>query len=472
MSLAHIAVFVLAALLYNWIAPARWRGWLLMIASVLAIYWLQPQTPTRQLDFFFPTATLVIAFMSWLFTRQERSLAREDWAALGVMCGLVLLISSTRYLVPELRLTSRPPDILAVSIALTLIIGLNLALWRLLRSRPLLLSFSILVIVALFVILKFEPLAVWFSGILRAWQGQDVSLATSADLNWLGFSYIAFRLIHTLRDRQTGQLPDLTLREYLTYIIFFPTYTAGPIDRAERFAPDYRDLPVLTASQAVVGLGRILIGLLKKFVIADSLALISLDATSAAQAVSAGGLWVLLYAYTFRLFFDFSGYTDIAIGIGILYGITLPENFNRPYLKSSITAFWQSWHMTLSNWVRFYIFSPLSRWLLGQSKRPPLILVLLICHLATMIVIGLWHGITWTFLIWGLWHGLGLFIHKLWSDRTRRWYRGLQQRPKLWKGWTVAGVVLTFHFVVLGWVWFALPDAGLALAVLGGLFGL
>src|SRR5690606_1876327 len=181
---------------------------------------------------------------------------------------------------------------------------------------------------------------------------------------------------------------------------------------------------------------------------------------------------VLLYAYTFRLFFDFSGYTDIAIGIGILYGITLPENFNRPYLKSSITAFWQSWHMTLSNWVRFYIFSPLSRWLLGQSKRPPLILVLLICHLATMIVIGLWHGITWTFLIWGLWHGLGLFIHKLWSDRTRRWYRGLQQRPRLWKGWTVAAVGLTFHFVVLGWVWFALPDAGLALAVLGGLFGL
>ena len=202
------------------------------------------------------------------------------------------------------------------------------------------------------------------------------------------------------------------------------------------------------------------------------LALISLDAASAVQATSAGSLWILLYAYSFRLFFDFSGYSDIAIGIGLLYGIRLPENFDRPYLKSSIAIFWQSWHMTLSNWVRFYVFTPLSRHLLRRKQPPPAIVILLVSHLATMIIIGLWHGIAWTFLLWGAWHGLGLFIHKIWSDRTRRWYLGLKNRPRLQRAWSWAGIVITFHFVLLGWVWFAMPNPEMAFSALRRMFGL
>jgi D-alanyl-lipoteichoic acid acyltransferase DltB (MBOAT superfamily) len=171
------------------------------------------------------------------------------------------------------------------------------------------------------------------------------------------------------------------------------------------------------------------------------------------------------------LFFDFSGYTDIAIGLGILLGIRLPENFDRPYTRQNITTFWQSWHITLSNWVRFYVFSPLSRGLLRQPHRLPTNSILLISHLTTMIIIGLWHGITWTFFIWGLWHGLGLFIHKLWSDRTRKSYRGLQQRPVALRLWQITGILLTFHFVLLGWVWFALPDVDTAITVFLRLFG-
>jgi alginate O-acetyltransferase complex protein AlgI len=190
----------------------------------------------------------------------------------------------------------------------------------------------------------------------------------------------------------------------------------------------------------------------------------------AQQTNSMGALWLLLYSYNFQLFFDFSGYSDIAIGIGILLGINLPENFDRPYLKQNIAAFWQSWHITLSNWVRFYVFSPLSRVMLKRKMNA--MLTVLVAQLATMVIIGLWHGVSRNFLVWGLWHGLGLFIHKVWSDRTRKQYLALNQHPRLKQAWTLAGIVLTFHFVVLGWVWFALPDTSSALRVWLRLFGI
>ena len=165
----------------------------------------------------------------------------------------------------------------------------------------------------IFIVLKSDVLSLWFSGLIRTNRAENPELASVLDLGWLGFSYLAFRLIHTLRDHQTGQLPALTLREYMAYVIFFPAYTAGPIDRAERFIID---LPKPASAQLDSGGMRIVIGLFKKFVLADSLALIALNATNAQQAASAGGLWVLLYAYSLRLFFDFSGYSDIAIGHG------------------------------------------------------------------------------------------------------------------------------------------------------------
>jgi alginate O-acetyltransferase complex protein AlgI len=334
----------------------------------------------------------------------------------------------------------------------------------------------ILLVAGLFVVLKTEPLATEVGRWWRGLTGQDISLASPVDLNWLGFSYVAFRLIHTLRDRQTGLLPAMSLREYVTYVIFFPSFVAGPLDRAERFKEDLLGLPGirgLDAARFADGLWRIATGLFKKFVIADSLAQgLSLNAMNAAQAQTALGLWVLLYGYALRLFFDFSGYSDIAIGLGILFGVRLPENFDRPYLKTSITAFWQSWHMTLSNWARFYVFTPLSRWLLTRAQRPSPVLIVLSTQIATMVVIGLWHGVTPNFVIWGIWHALGLFAHKQWSDRTRKWYRGLNGKPWQKRAWTAVTWLVTFQFVVIGWVWFALPDTGQAVRTLAGLFGL
>jgi D-alanyl-lipoteichoic acid acyltransferase DltB (MBOAT superfamily) len=489
MTLAHIAVFIGAALTAAWLLPVQWRRWVMLAGSIIAVYWLQPALPIRYLDFALPTATLALSVMVWWVTRDSnrspqssprqqgegeksvhRYLSSEDRITLGVIGALVIGLSLTRYLVPELRPTaSRAPDTLAVIVALAVLAGVGAALWRIITWRGVM-GILLVLIVALFIILKTEPLAASVSATLRTITGQNPELAAAVDLRWLGFSYLAFRLIHVLRDRQTGNLPPLSLREHMTYMSFFPALTAGPIDRAERFVQDERALPVtLTAPCFVEAAGRIAVGLVKKFVISDGLALFALNAANAEQAISTPALWLLLYAYAFRLFLDFSGYTDIAIGIGLLVGIRLPENFNQPYVKPNLAAFWQSWHMTLSSWVRFYVFSPLSRALL--VRRVNSLAAVLTAQLATMIVIGLWHAAAWNYLIWGLWHGVGLFAHKLWSDRTRRHYPGLRQRPRLERLWNIAGILLTFHFVTLGWVWFALTDMGQAWRVFLRLLG-
>lgn len=478
MELVHIGVFTAFGLLYLLVLPTKWRAWALLMGSVFAIYWLQPTLNIRWLDYSLPTATLGITVMGWMITRKPQEngskLTREDWLTIGVIVGIALLLTISRYVELPIAITSRPPEIWQAAICLFFLVGLVVVLrkgsiqnWQI--------SLYILAAIGLFIVLKTEGLSHWLSSILRNQTGQDATLASSLDIQWLGFSYVAFRLIHTLRDRQSGLLPDLTLREYTTYVIFFPAYAAGPIDRVERFSGDYRALVTLNgrdANRIALGLSRITIGLFKKFIVADSLAFFSLSATTLSQAQSTAAVWVMLYSYAIRLYFDFSGYSDIAIGIGMLFGIQLPENFDRPYLKNNITAFWQSWHITLSNWVRAYVYSPLSRTLLKRTSKPSNDVIILICTLSTMLVIGLWHGINVPFALWGLWHGLGLFIHKLWSDRTREWYRGLKQRPILARVWQVTGVLLTFHFVLLGWVWFALPDTASAMQAIGNLIGI
>jgi alginate O-acetyltransferase complex protein AlgI len=179
---------------------------------------------------------------------------------------------------------------------------------------------------------------------------------------------------------------------------------------------------------------------------------------------------VQLYVFAFSLYCDFSGFVDIAIGTAQLLGIHLPENFDRPYTRGSLAQFWQSWHITLSNWLRTYIFLPLSRALLRtRLKRLPLLIVL-IANLITMSLIGLWHGLTLNFLVWGLWHAVGLFIHKIFADRTRRLQLGWKNTWKA-RAFHVFSVALTFHFVLLGWVFFAMPSFEDSLRYLALMFG-
>jgi D-alanyl-lipoteichoic acid acyltransferase DltB (MBOAT superfamily) len=471
MTLTSILIFCVGALLYGWLLPARWRGWALFVASIVAIYWLQPTLVVFPLDFALPTATLALTVASWYLT-SNTDVQRDDKLALVVTLLIVLLLTVLGTYVEKLT-ASVPPPLVNVLLALVGISAAFVVLSYVVQEKTRILPIMLLLIIAIFIVLKWEPLTITFAAWLRTQTGRQPALASAVDIGWLGFSYVSFRLIHTIRERQMGKLPDLTLREYMTYVIFFPSFTAGPIDRAERFIKDYRALPdtkpLLDSARILDGGSRIAMGLFKKFILASLLFPIALSAQNALQAQSAGGLWIFLYAYAFMLFFDFSGYSDIAIGIGRLYGVSLPENFDRPYLKSSITAFWQSWHITLSTWARFYVFTPLSRVLI--KRKTPTDLAVLITQVATMLVIGLWHGITLNFIMWGVWHGVGLWIHKLYTDRTRLWYLTLKQNPQGYRAAEIVGVLLTFHFVLLGWVWFALPSFDLSLAVFRRLFG-
>jgi D-alanyl-lipoteichoic acid acyltransferase DltB (MBOAT superfamily) len=210
-------------------------------------------------------------------------------------------------------------------------------------------------------------------------------------------------------------------------------------------------------------------GIFKKFAVADTLALIALNGVNAGQVNGTGWMWVLLYAYAFRIYFDFSGYTDIAIGLAQLLGVKLPENFDRPYLKQNLTTFWNSWHITLSQWFRAYYFNPVTRALRSRNWTP--IAIIAFTQFTTMLLIGLWHGVTWNFVAWGVWHGVGLFIHNRWADFTKPRATMLDNRPTLKRVAAWGGVLLTFHYVALGWIWFALPDIGLAANVMKTLFG-
>ncbi len=281
-----------------------------------------------------------------------------------------------------------------------------------------------------------------------------------------------------------GKLKSPGFWEFASYALFFPSFTAGPIDRFQHFSGEMAVLqthiqqpPLLTrlkesfnSQNLLSGFRRIILGVFKKFVLADSLALISLNQLNASQINGSFWTWVLLYAFSLRIYLDFSGYTDIAIGLGHLLGFKLPENFDHPYHKQNLTVFWNSWHITLSQWFRAYFFNPVTRALRSNSANFPVWGVIFLGQLGTMLLIGLWHGITWNFAIWGVWHGLGLFIHNRWTDWMRTHPEFL---PKSASGLTLSrllGWFITFHFVALGWVWFSLPELKLAIETFQKLF--
>ena len=462
MGFTQIGVSILAALLVGALtraARSATRVFSLFVLSILALYWFQPAVPLRSFDFWIPSLSLVLVLLTWFITSPTGAWKlRYNLIGLSIIIGIATLIDLTRYFLPNpLLTTSTPPQfgqyilfIIAGIIFIFLFARLP-SLW----SLPL----AIIVLIAILATLKSPGLSTHTSIFFRTLTNRPVENASALDLRWLGFSYIAFRLIHVLRDKQLGRLPGLTLPEFATYVVFFPSLAAGPIDRADRFAGDLRKDFALTQDETLFAGQRIVIGLFKKFVVADALALIALNDALATQVHAAGWMWVHLYAYAFQIYFDFSGYTDIAIGIARLVGIKLPENFAAPYLKPSLTQFWNSWHMTLTQWIRAYFFNPFNRWIRG-FKNLPAWTMLFIGQLATMLLIGLWHGITWNFILWGAWHGLGLFLQNRWSDFVKKRFTLIT--PRLQTVLQTGGILLTFHFVALGWVFFALSDPALS----------
>lgn len=475
MTLTYILIFTAVALFLGLVMRNRWRVYLLMGISALAVYVLQPALPIRSLDFWLATITLVLTVLGWILTTPSDKLReRNNLVALAILFGIIVFADLTRYLGLEWTLTATLPpklELLMVFLALAALLLFCVAYFERL-SPTLFLASGIILLIGIFLILKIPSLATAVSEVIRYALGRPSTNAAATDLRWIGFSYIAFRLIHTIRDRQSGRLPVVTLPEYVTYVIFFPALTAGPIDRIERFIQDLRRPISLSAEDLSIAGKRLVVGLFKKLVLADSLAIIALNSTNAVQTRTAGWMWVLLYAYTFQIFFDFSGYTDIAIGIGRFLGFRLPENFANPYIKPNLTQFWNSWHMTLTQWFRAYFFNPFTRFLRSSKHPMPVPAMIFLTQISTMILIGLWHGATWNFILWGLWHGVGLFVQNRWSGIIRPWAARLETRPALKMSLAVVSTFLTFQYVALGWVWFALPDPVSSWHVFLKLFGI
>lgn len=277
----------------------------------------------------------------------------------------------------------------------------------------------------------------------------------------LGISFYTFNLVSYGLDVRRGRTaPATSFLSLAAYSTFFPSVTAGPLLRYGDFHPQEAGPRPVDADLLEFGVLNLIVGLAKKALVADPLgaAVEPLFADYERLGLDA---WIAVLGYAYQLYFDFSGYTDMAIGAGALLGFRLPPNFNAPYTAVHITDFWQRWHMTMSQWFRDYLFLPLSRALLRRS--PSLEgaeSVRAVCLVFTMIVIGLWHGTTWSFLAWGLFHGLLLAGHA---------------RIRLARGFSIpagASRALTFVAVLAGWVLLRSPSPNMAARIWGAMAGL
>jgi alginate O-acetyltransferase complex protein AlgI len=241
----------------------------------------------------------------------------------------------------------------------------------------------------------------------------------------LGLSFFTFEFVHYLTDVRRGDRPIMRLRDFLTFALFWPTMVAGPIKRYQQFLPALHEgLSRPSAQDATIGLTRIAIGLAKKWA-ADNL-------TGWIDYIEPQFLlqdrtwrWVFVAALAARILLDFSGYSDMAIGFARMMGIAVPENFNWPYLARSPIEFWQRWHISLSLWIRDYIYIPLGGSRLGLPRR-------VVNALTAMVLCGLWHGAAWNFAVWGLYHGVGLALAALMQggiSRLRTGRTGLIPQP-------------------------------------------
>jgi len=483
MALENILILAAISLLWATLLRNYGRTWFMLIASVVVIFWLQPALPIRGADFFTPLATLVLVVLTWFITaddarvepsRNDTRKQRKNIIILAIVASVVLLLNLTRFLPASFQLftASRPPQLETTLLIFLATVLTLLALSRLTRFSASFLTVGLVLTIGLFLLIKIPALSLWLSSFLRTLSGQSLTNVSANDFRWLGFSYVAFRLIHTIRDKQSGRFPSVDVGEFITYVIFFPAFTAGPIDRFERFIKDLRAPFVGLNLETFYSAGqRLLLGLFKKFVLADALALIALNDTNATQVTSTFWMWVIVYAYAFQIYFDFSGYTDIALGIAQLLGIKLPENFASPYLKPNLTQFWNNWHMTLTQWFRAYFFNPITRWLRSWEKPMSIPMMILLTQVATMLLIGFWHGVTWNFTLWGLWHGLGLFIHNRWNDATKAKAAAWATTPTKQSVLNISGILLTFHYVAIGWIFFALSSPVTSWQVILKLFG-
>lgn len=271
----------------------------------------------------------------------------------------------------------------------------------------------------------------------------------------LGISFFTFQQIACLMDTYKGKIGIMPFYKYALFVSFFPQLIAGPIVLADTLIPQFDSKRTYCFSwkNVCIGITMFSIGLFKKVIIADTFSPWTGIAFSAVHPLTFIEAWGGTLAYTFQIYFDFSGYSDMALGLGRLFNITLPVNFNSPYKATSIIDFWRRWHITLSHFLRDYLYIPLGGNRKGKTRR-------YVNLLLTMLLGGLWHGAGWTFVVWGVLHGAYLTINHLWREHN------------LFKIPAPVGWIMTCCSVVLAWVFFRAENLRQAISILKGMAGL
>lgn len=273
----------------------------------------------------------------------------------------------------------------------------------------------------------------------------------AVEVGWapLGLSFFTFQQLWLLKEAYTGEYTPRSGDPLLLYGLFFPIVTSGPILRPDTFFPQLRGENFLRPdwADAAAGCYAICCGTIKKVLLADAFGTVVNNGWAHLGELSAPAAWLVILGYTFQLYFDFSGYCDIAAGVARLFGIRLPVNFDSPYRSASVTEFWKRWHITLTTFLRECLYFPLGGSRRGTARTYWNILII-------FLVSGLWHGAGWTFLVWGALHGLAQILERAWGKR--------RDRLPLLLRWG-----LTFLFINIAWVFFRAPDCAGALELLG-----
>jgi alginate O-acetyltransferase complex protein AlgI len=273
----------------------------------------------------------------------------------------------------------------------------------------------------------------------------------------VGISFYTFKTMsYTIDVYRRHVEPCRSWWKYAMFVTYFPELVAGPIVRASVFLPQMTRSLKPSWPRAYVGLQLVALGFSKKLLVADRLAEFVDGIFAHPSVYSSATVWSAVIAYSLQIYCDFSGYSDIAIGISRIIGFDLPENFNMPYASTSITEFWRRWHITLSQWLRDYLYIPLGGNRKGKIRT-------YINLTVTMLLGGLWHGANWTFVVWGALHGLALAVHKLWME-------GAENRS--WKIPSVAGWVVTYVYVCFCWVLFRAQDFHSAMVIMRKMVGI
>lgn len=263
----------------------------------------------------------------------------------------------------------------------------------------------------------------------------------------LAISFFVFEFVHYLIDVRRGNLSIRSPLDFSLFAIFWPSIVAGPVKRYEQFLPALNRAMSerIAGGEIIAGIIRVGIGFVKK-TIADNLTSMIAVYDTQFESLTLSSRWLLVVGIAFRILLDFSGYSDMAIGFARMMGVRLPENFNWPYLASTPSDFWRRWHISLSTWIRDYVYIPLGGGRYGPVRR--------VCNaLIAFVLCGLWHGSAWNFAVWGIFHGVGVAAGGAMERMSSRW----QLSPGVTAIFGLASWAGTFLFVMLGWLLFFYP---------------